>query len=435
MAIVILSNQTIDTVNAVSTSSTYDELFFSQNKIVYYDPRCATEQAEGVLSFSGKDNLDIIMKFFMQGHGLTVAQAAGLAGNMAAESGLDPTIIQGGAHAQPGYRPQPGVGFGLVQWTSGGRQQNLVDFIYGVKDGKNKGSGAGVDITDINGQLNFAWKELSESYPDTLTALKATDDPVQAAVVVHDGYESSGDSHTQVVTNRGGNATKFYKAYADAPAIAGSTADPSIQALGATSTDTSSQTVTASGGCTSGGFSGGDLGQTVKAYAWPSYIPAGGSTNSMPGYEGKTINATDMTEAYAQAVQKAKAAGQYTGGIRLVGIDCGGAVTRIMIDSGFEKRYNYNGKISDGAGYTGIQEAWLKTNWTPISATNASDRQPGDVAINDSHTYIYVGKGVFASGIVSASLDERAPMQGHEGITDSSFRWYRKKVSLSGAEL
>lgn len=155
----------------------------------------------------------------------------------------------------------------------------------------------------------------------------------------------------------------------------------------------------------------------------------------MPGFEGQTIKATDMMQAYAEAITRAKAGGQYVGGIRLAGIDCGGAVTRILIDSGFEPKYNYGGKTSDGAGYTGIQEKWLKSNWDAISATDASDRQPGDVAINDSHTYLYVGEGVFASKIVSASLDERAPMQGHEGVTDSSFRWYRKRVALSGAEL
>ncbi|MFZ2545304.1 MAG: phage tail tip lysozyme [Candidatus Saccharimonadales bacterium] len=431
LAVIILSGQVVDTVRAID----FDEPFFSSNQIFYYDARCASETAQGMLSVTGKDNLEIILKFFMQ-KGLTLAQASGIAGNMSAESGLDPTIIQGGGHAQPGYRPQSGVGFGLVQWTSGGRQQKLVDFIYGGGSNDSQGGGLGVDITDINGQLNFAWKELSEDYPNTLTALKGTDDPVEAAVIVHDGYESSADSKAQVITNRGGNATKFYTTYVDKDPLAGSTS-PDTTALASKTTDNkgSSKTSTASGGCVGSEFSGGDLGDTTKAYAWPAYISAGGSTNSMPGFEGRTIKATDMMEAYAQAITKAKADGQYVGGIRLSGIDCGGAVTRIIIDSGFEPNYNYSGKSANGAGYTGIQEKWLKQNWETISATDAGDRQPGDVAINDSHTYLYVGEEVFASKIVSASLDERAPMQGHESVTDSSFRWYRKKVNLTGVEL
>lgn len=673
-AAVIISCQIIDTTRAI----TFDEQFFSSNQIHYYDPRCASETGSGLLTVSGKDNLEIILKFFMQ-KGLTLAQAAGIAGNMAQESGLDPTIIQGGGHAQPGYRPQAGIGFGLVQWTSGGRQQKLVNFIYGSDEGSTVGDvrlmastrGAGVDITDINGQLNFAWKELSEDYPDTLTKLKATDDPVQAAIVVHDGYEKSADSRDKVITNRGGNATKFYTAYADGEALAGSTtvdtpssttssgantssikgiqevintavndaqskgitlgvvvsgdtsasggytgempsasiikllvaaalfynkvpldsvstdlmvmirdsdndaanrlidkaggfsninatastlgvdatigrkmlespglsdpnkisakgsdtllnaikqsqgnggkiskeyADAIINAMKAQTVNTkwgssgipqgnmahktgelpgvvqhdvgyffngdkwltvsilsksnndnagmssvrdtakkiydawlagadNTSNNTKDGACVGTEFSGGDLGDTTKAYAWPEYIRPGSSTNSMPGYEGRTIKATDMTEAYASAITRSKADGQYVGGIRLAGIDCGGAVTRILIDSGFEPNYNYTGKTSAGAGYTVIQEKWLRQNWQQISATDAGDRQPGDVAINDSHTYLYVGENVFASKIVSASLDERAPMQGHEGVTDSSFRWYRKQVNASGGEL
>lgn len=668
VAIMVLSCHVADTVKAVA----FDEQFFSANQIFYYDARCASETGSGLLTVTGKDNLEIILKFFMQ-KGLTLAQASGIAGNMAAESGLDPTIIQGGSHAQPGYTPQPGVGFGLVQWTSKGRQDKLVNFIYGDSSGQS--TGLGVDITDINGQLNFAWKELSEDYSNTLAALKATDDPVQAAVVVHDGYEKSADSPAQVVTNRGGNANKFYTTYADKEALTGSTAEsmsnnsqsgstgtldatriqkvvdtavadarnqgvslsivvsgdasasggvggqvPSASVIkllvaaalsnnniplssvagdltlmirdsnndaanrlidkaggfgainatagtlgaeahigrkmmespgvsdpntisakgsdtiltaikqsesgggqikqeyaaaiinamkaqtintkwgssgipkdkmahktgelgssaqhdvgfffngdkwlavstlstgsesggvsavrdtakklydawlggGGSSGSGGSKTATASGSCVGNEFSGGDLGATTKAYAWPEYIQPGSSTNAMPGYEGKIVKATDMTEAYTEAITRAKAGGQYVGGIRLPGIDCGGAVTRILIDSGFEPGYNYGGKTSAGAGYTGIQEKWLQQNWQQISATDASDRQPGDVAINDSHTYLYVGDSVFASKIVSASLDERAPMQGHEGVTDSSFRWYRKKITPSGGEL
>ena len=432
VAVIVLSCHIADTVKAVA----FDEQFFSTNQIFYYDARCASETGSGLLTVSGKDNLEIILKFFMQ-KGLTLAQASGIAGNMAAESGLDPTIIQGGTHAQPGYTPQAGVGFGLVQWTSKGRQDKLVEFIYGDSSGQS--TGLGVDITDINGQLNFAWKELSEDYTSTLTALKATDDPVEAAVIVHDGYEKSADSQAQVVTNRGGNATKFYTTYADKDPLAGSTvSDDTTRSLAATSNGTAaknSNTNTASGACVGNEFSGGDLGATTKAYAWPEYIRPGSSTNTMPGYEGKTIRSTDMTEAYTEAITRAKADGQYVGGIRLPGIDCGGAVTRILIDSGFEPKYNYGGKTSGGAGYTGIQEKWLQQNWEQISATDASDRQPGDVAINDSHTYLYVGESVFASKIVSASLDERAPMQGHEGVTDSSFRWYRKKITPGGGEL
>lgn len=227
----------------VAKAAKFDESFYSGNSIFYYDPRCSAPVSTGYVALSGKDNLEKILQFFMK-KGLSLAQASGIAGNMMAESGLDPTIIQGGARAQPGsgYKPKPGVGFGLVQWTSANRQVNLVSHIDSL----------GVDITDIVGQLSFTWVELSGSYSSTLTALKATDDPVQAAVIVHDGYERSADSKAAVINNRGGNAKKIYQTYADAPALSGSTAaiditDPALAGNGSDARGPSNSTLATQG--------------------------------------------------------------------------------------------------------------------------------------------------------------------------------------------
>ncbi len=411
---ILVSAYLIDTVKAAST---YDQAFYSGNDILFYDPRCESNQATGYVTLSGKDNLEKILTFFMQ-HGLTLAQATGIAGNFMAESGLDPTIIQGGGHAKPGtgYTPTSGVGFGLAQWTSGGRQKGLVEETHRL----------GVDITDLGGQLSYAWKEMTEKYPHTVTALKATNDPVEAAVIVHDGYESSADSHAQVVNNRGGNAQKFYTMYSDAPALAGSTSDVQLLADSTTTGDT------ATGSCVAGGYGNGNIQQMTTQYAWSRYI--NGSTNSLPEALGKVIFATDQKPAYAAAVTKAMKEGRYVGGTHIKGDDCGGFVTILMYDSGFDKGYNSNGR----GGPTASQEAWLRKNWEPISATDAGDRQPGDVAINSHHTYVYVGDiPGFGSKIASASIPgpERAPMAGHEGVTDPSFRWYRQKVNLEPAAL
>ena len=416
MVAILVSATLVDTAKAIAV---VDENFYSKSEIYFYDPTCKTETGVGAITLSGKDNLEKILSFFM-GKGLTLEQASGFAGNMMAESGLDPTIIQGGAKADDEYIPQAGIGFGLVQWTSGGRQVKLHKFMTDE---------LGVKITDLGGQLQFAWKEISEDYPSTLAALKATNDPVQAAVVVHDGYEKSADTKNQVITNRGGNATNFHSMYFDSDPLEGSGSgsdDSDISVLSADNKSTSGST--ARGGCAGGEFGGGDLAQTAMAYAWPNYIPAGGSTSAMPGYEGRTIKSTDLKEDYSTAVDRAVGAGRYVGGTFFRAVDCGGFVTTLMVDSGFETEYNYGSFISKGAGYTVIQETWLKEYWqqlTPDEVADASNRQPGDVAINNQHTYVYVGD-IFPSKIASASLNERAPMQGTEGVTDSSFRWYRK---------
>jgi hypothetical protein len=169
-------------------------------------------------------------------------------------------------------------------------------------------------------------------------------------------------------------------------------------------------------GATSGGCGGGgDITSTVKQYAWPEYHAA-------PYLQRKP--------AYATAVSKAKSEGKYVGGTvgGVEGIDCGGFVTLLVTNSGFDPKYNYNGK----GGYTVKQENWLRSNWQQIRPSSTKDLKAGDVAISSSHTYIYVGKiDGFQTSIASASYSEsgngRAPMSGRETAADPAYNWYRKK--------
>jgi hypothetical protein len=167
------------------------------------------------------------------------------------------------------------------------------------------------------------------------------------------------------------------------------------------------------GDCATGGDASA-LQQTVKKYAWPQF-------HSSPY--------TDAKPAYKDAITRAKSKGQYIGGHN--GIDCGAFVTRAMIDSGFEPRYNWSGK----GGRTGMtvnedksQWKWLDENWKKINPTSTADLQPGDVAINAIHTYLYVGRmDGFDSVYASASLGERAPMADYHTTIDTDFTWYRKQ--------
>ena len=398
LALIITTSTLVDTARAAQS---YDEDYFSQNNILYYDTRCLDNTASsGLMQLAGNDNVEKILNFFMR-KGLTLAQAAGIVGNMMQESGLNPAIIQGGRIADDSYVPQNGVGFGLVQWTFTGRQQPLVDHMKQM----------GVGITNLSGQLEFVWKELSGSYAHSLRAIKAASNPVDAAVAAHGppspGYEASADSPEKVRSVRGGNAQKVYDKYKDAPAMAGSTAAPE-QTPGAdgdaAATNVSTKTADGSQGdaCTQS-FNGGDLAATVKAYAWPKF----------------TAGRTDQQPAYTAAITKARSENRYVGGAN--GNDCGGFVTTLVHDSGFDTSYN-----SEDRGNTIAQEAWLKKHWELKKPDD--QRQPGDVAINETHTYIFVGKiDGFSSVTASASFSDRSPMAGSESQSDTSFRWYRKK--------
>ena len=100
----------------------------------------------------------------------------------------------------------------------------------------------------------------------------------------------------------------------------------------------------------------------------------------------------------------------------------------LIRNSGYDEGYNYQGK----GGPTSTQERWMKENWHHIGSSTIvkpEELQPGDVAINAAHTFVYTGEvDGFGSKIASASLDERAPMADtNQQPTQAGYNWYRKK--------
>lgn len=394
---IIVSNQ----LTAVAQATTeFDEMFYSGNDIVFYDPRCDTGEATGeVLTLNGTDNIDKIFKFLIApSQGLTVSQAAGVIGNLMAESGdaINPAIIQGGGNAPKDYTPVNGVGFGIAQWTFTARQKPLMEYMKPYSD-----------ITNLDGQIGFLWSELNTTHSEALFKLRGASDYQEATYVFHKYYEGSADSESQVRNGRGGKAKLVHERYADSPSVAAADS-AGLATTGMEISTSGSQSCKATSG-------GGDLISLVKQYAWPEY-------------RGNNITPTD---AYRDAVDAAIGQKRYVGGTAYKGIDCGGFVTTLIIDSKFDTEYNNGSMLARGAGNTIAQEAWMKKNWREVSATDATDRQPGDVAINETHTYIFVGPDAFPNQIpiASASWDERAPMQGRESVATSSFRWYRKEAT------
>lgn len=130
--------------------------------------------------------------------------------------------------------------------------------------------------------------------------------------------------------------------------------------------------------------------KTLVSYAWPKYY---GNPH------------TAQTPGYAKAVNAAMIAGRFVGATsglpagRPPGDDCGGFVTTLMHDSGWDPTYNYGGMASKGAGGTSVQLPWLQKHWKLVgyaSQLKPSDLHPGDVGISSSaqlgHTWVYVGQ-------------------------------------------
>ena len=180
--------------------------------------------------------------------------------------------------------------------------------------------------------------------------------------------------------------------------------------------------------CFRGAASGSAI-QTALNYAWPTYRPGPYTIFKPP---------------YREAVDAAIRRGDYVGGGTRPGIDCGGFVTRVMQDSGLDRDYNKKNQ-----GNTSAQEKYLSESSKYKLLSTSDPREPGDIAINSSHTYLYVGRGLtgtdengrsqeFETSVASASISYtgrswRTPMAGGESPLDNDYRWYRY-VGGSGDE-
>lgn len=117
---------------------------------------------------------------YLKAQGLTDAGVAGLMGNIYAESGLNPKNLQNTYEKKLGYTDatytiavdngtyknfvKDGAGYGLCQWTYWTRKQALYAFCKAI----------GASIGDLNAQLRFLMKELTESFKSALGVLITT---------------------------------------------------------------------------------------------------------------------------------------------------------------------------------------------------------------------------------------------------------------------
>lgn len=110
------------------------------------------------LDSTEKQNLAKIWTFFRLGMGLTKNQAAGVCGNLYAESKFSPNNAQDSSY--PGdhnsnyqFSVSDSVGYGLEQWTEESVKTTL----------KNTASGMGLQVSDLNAQLATFRKEIEST--------------------------------------------------------------------------------------------------------------------------------------------------------------------------------------------------------------------------------------------------------------------------------
>lgn len=134
-----------------------------------------------------RDNERTAMQFFMS-QGWTMAQAAGIVGNLIQESNLDPTRLNPRENAQ-----------GIAQWTPvGNRQQRIEQYL-----------GRPIRQASFEEQLRAIQWEFTTSEAPAANRLRATTTPEEAAAVVDQFYERSAGTERGIRIN---NARRLFQA-------------------------------------------------------------------------------------------------------------------------------------------------------------------------------------------------------------------------------
>ena len=102
------------------------------------------------------------------------------------------------------------AGYGLAQWTYWSRKQNMLEFA----------RAAGKSIGDLEMQLDFLFKELSEGYKTVLAALKAATSVKAASDNVLLNFEKPADQSDAVKTKRASYGQTYYDKYVGTGAAA-----------------------------------------------------------------------------------------------------------------------------------------------------------------------------------------------------------------------
>lgn len=156
---------------------------------------------------------------YLKAKGLTDAGAAGLMGNLYAESGLKPTNLQNNyesklcltdaeytARVDAGSYTsfaRDGAGYGLAQWTYHTRKTALLEYARACKR----------SVGDLEMQLDFLLHELAVSFPAVLAALKSADSVRAASDTVLLKFERPADQSEAVKVRRAGYSQKFFDKY------------------------------------------------------------------------------------------------------------------------------------------------------------------------------------------------------------------------------
>ncbi len=176
------------------------------------------EEARRVALRGDTDELKIWNR--LKDAGMNDCGAAGMMGNLYAESGLKPNNLQNSYNRKfnitdedytalvdgcnyPDFVTDK-AGYGLAQWTFWSRKQGLLNFT----------RARGVSIADLEAQLDFLMKELSEGYKGVLATLRTARTIAEASNVVLMQFEKPADQSEAVQKKRAEYSQTFFELFA-----------------------------------------------------------------------------------------------------------------------------------------------------------------------------------------------------------------------------
>ncbi len=152
--------------------------------------------------------------------GFTPAGAAGLMGNLQAESGLIPTNLQNSYETKLGFTDadytaavdcgaydgfvSDGAGYGLAQWTYPSRKAALLAYA----------KARGLSIGDLDMQVDFLLQELQSLFPRVLDMLRAANSILEASNCVLLQFERPANQGAEVRVRRAQLGQGFFDLFA-----------------------------------------------------------------------------------------------------------------------------------------------------------------------------------------------------------------------------
>ncbi len=317
---------------------------YEDNDISWYSPHATTTVCNTSLNIAGDNNVEIVLSV-LTGAGMTLAQAAGVAGNLVVESASE--SIDPAAEEFPG---QDRGGKGVVQWT--GVRWRGPDGLRAFAEYKK------TPWQDMTTQMEFILWEVGKGATwngkpggAERAGWQATIQETTAAGAAETWmlrYERPGTPH---LDRRIGHAERIFQQY-------------SGQSFEGVSTG--------SANC-GPGVVNGDIVATAKNLSQPHRVSLSRSTAARHGESGAKPEYIKAVEEFHTSINQA----MFT--------DCGVFISTVMRSSGVDPEYPLRG--------TSVQLPYVRNSpkYHTFIASSESELQPGDILIRPGHTYMYVG--------------------------------------------